>query len=139
MLDMSIASIVRGRVLEYERTGKALRNYEDYLDDVETLVAVIKSTGESVYLPGEVEDDRATAAGGSITLDEDVAAQLSTLGRRLGVEPPAGLTGEATRRFARETNPDDGRLALAQADRGPAGSGVWLDAGGFGRDRPGAC
>jgi L-2-hydroxycarboxylate dehydrogenase (NAD+) len=172
---MSIASIVRGRVLEYQRTGKALpeglaidnqggstvdpsaallgaflpfggpqaykafglevmvdilsgplvgaafadrvtgtanttqdcnkgdlymaidvaqfRNYEDYLDDVETLVAVIKSTGESVYLPGEVEDDRATAAGGSITLDEDMAAQLSTLGRRLGVEPPAGLTG----------------------------------------------
>ena len=32
------------------------RDYEDYLDDVETLVAVIKSTGERVYLPGEVED-----------------------------------------------------------------------------------
>ena len=69
------------------------RDYEDYLDDVETLVAVIKSTGECVYLPGEVEDQRAAAAGGTIALDEDMAAQLSALGRRLGVEPPAGLTG----------------------------------------------
>ena len=175
VLDMSIASIVRGRVLEYQRTGKALpegvaiddqggptvdpsaallgaflpfggtqaykgfglgvmvdilsgplvgaafadrvtgtanttqdcnkgdlyiaidvaqfRDYEDYLDDVETLVAVIKSTGESVYLPGEVEDQRAAAAGGTVTLDEDMAAQLSALSRRRGVEPPVGLTG----------------------------------------------
>ena len=175
VLDMSIASIVRGRVLEYQRTGKALpegvaiddqggptvdpsaallgaflpfggtqaykgfglgvmvdilsgplvgaafadrvtgtanttqdcnkgdlyiaidvaqfRDYEDYLDDVETLVAVIKSTGESVYLPGEVEDQRAAAAGGTVTLDEDMAAQLSALSRRLGVEPPVGLKG----------------------------------------------
>jgi hypothetical protein len=89
----------QGRLVHSDRVAQ-FRDYEDYLDHVETLVAVIKSTGEGVHLPGEVEDRRAAADGGTIALDEDMAAQPSALGRRLGVEPPARLTGGgwATRR-----------------------------------------
>ena len=173
ILDMSISAVVRGRVLEYERTGKPLpegvavdvegnpttdptaalagaflpfggsqaykvfglgvmidilsgplagaayadkvrgsanttedcnkgdfylaidvgqfRDYEEYLDDVEDLVRIVKSSGEEVFMPGEIEEQRAERANGIVTLDADMATQLAALGTRTGVPVPPQL------------------------------------------------
>ena len=173
ILDMSISAIVRGRVLEYERTAKPLpegvavgpdgqpttdptaalagaflpfggsqaykvfglglmidilsgplvgaayadkvtgsantkedcnkgdfylavdvgqfRDYEEYLDDVEDLMRIVKSSGEEVFMPGEIEEQRAAQANGVVTLDADMAGQLAALGTRTGVAVPTEL------------------------------------------------
>ena len=174
ILDMSISAVVRGRVLEYQRTGKSLpegvavdekgnpttdpgaalagaflpfggsqaykvfglglmidilsgplagaayadkvrgsantkedctkgdfylaidvsqfRDYESYLDDVEDLVRIVKSSGDEVFMPGEIEEQRAERSNGIVTLDTDMAGQLAALGTRTGVAIPSQLT-----------------------------------------------
>jgi L-2-hydroxycarboxylate dehydrogenase (NAD+) len=67
------------------------RDLDDYLDDVEDLAAIIRGSGEQVYLPGEVEDQRSATAGGLISLDDDMAVQLANIGERLDLQPPPTL------------------------------------------------
>lgn len=67
------------------------RDYEDYLDDVEDLARIVRSSGDNVYMPGEIEEERAAAAGGVVRLDDDMAGQLAALGARTGVAVPPQL------------------------------------------------
>jgi L-2-hydroxycarboxylate dehydrogenase (NAD+) len=56
------------------------RDLDHYLDDVEGLAAIIRASGAQVYLAGGVEEQRCAAAGGRITLDDDMAVQLANIG-----------------------------------------------------------
>lgn len=67
------------------------RDYEEYLDDVEDLVRIVKSSGDEVFMPGEIEEQRAEQAKGTVTLDADMATQLAGLGARTGVAVPPQL------------------------------------------------
>ena len=67
------------------------RDYERYLDDVEDLVRIVKSSGDAVYMPGEIEEERARKSGAEVVLDEDMSRELAALGERVGVPVPPQL------------------------------------------------
>jgi L-2-hydroxycarboxylate dehydrogenase (NAD+) len=67
------------------------RQLDDYLNEVEELVEIIRSSGGEVLVPGEMEDRRSAAAGGIVTLDNDMAHQLASIGERFQVQPPSNL------------------------------------------------
>lgn len=67
------------------------RDYEEYLNDVEDLARIVKESGEEVYLPGDIDEERAAKANGRVVLDEDIAGQLAQLGDRVGTTVPGEL------------------------------------------------
>ena len=67
------------------------RDYDEYLDDVEDLARIVKESGDEVYLPGEIDEERASRANGRVVLDEDIGGQLAGLGDRVGVAAPPRL------------------------------------------------
>lgn len=67
------------------------RDYAGYLDDVEDLARIVRESGDDVYMPGEIEEERAAKSGGVVTLDDDMARQLAALGVRTGVDVPPQL------------------------------------------------
>lgn len=69
-----------------------LRDYEQYLDDVEELARVVRGSGTEVYLPGDIEEERTAASGGFVHLDDDMAVQLSAAAQQLDVPLPAAFT-----------------------------------------------
>jgi L-2-hydroxycarboxylate dehydrogenase (NAD+) len=68
-----------------------LRDYEQYLEDVEDLARIVRDSGTDVYLPGDIEAERAAASGGMVHLDDDMAVQLAAAARRLSVPLPAAF------------------------------------------------